>query len=42
MIGFLFGTFILGIFLIGFSLLAMAAIPAILAAIWRALLGGKK
>lgn len=38
----LFGTLILGIFLVGSSLLAMAAIPAILAAIWRAIFWGKK
>lgn len=42
MIGFLFGTFILGIVLIGGSLFVMALIPALLNAIWRAIFGGKK
>jgi hypothetical protein len=41
MLGFLFGTLILGIIIVGGSLFVMALIPAILNALWRAIFGGK-
>ena len=39
MIGFLFGTLVVGVFLVAGSLFVMALIPAIINAVWRAIFG---
>lgn len=39
MLGFLFGTLVVGMFLVCGALFAMALIPAVINTIWRAIFG---